>query len=188
MVLPATGVTRMKKILALLALLIALPAAASEGPQEAPANWASSLFGFTAKAPTVPIPIGREAVAKLVAQRASEKLGPQWVDSALRLAKLESTFNCRATGPKTRHGRAKGVLQVMDGSARALGFDPKRLYECDYGIQAGLAHMQMCIKHGVKTSSDMARCHVSGWGGWNKRLSSKRAENYRQKYVKLSMR
>jgi soluble lytic murein transglycosylase-like protein len=152
-----------------------------------PANLTWAFEGRTVL--EIPLPkVAPAELAKLVAQRASEKLGPQWVDSALRLAKLESTFNCRATGPKTRHGRAKGVLQVMDGSARALGFDPKRLHECDYGIQAGLAHMQMCIKHGVKTSSDMARCHVSGWGGWNKRLSSKRAENYRQKYVKLSMR
>jgi hypothetical protein len=178
----------MKKILALLALLIALPAAASEGPQDAPPNWVSDLFGFTAKTPAVPIPIGREAVAKLVAQRAKERLGQQWVESALRLAKLESGFNCGATGPKTRHGRAKGVLQMMDGSARALGFEPRRMHECDYGIRAGLAHMDMCIKHGVKTSSDMARCHVSGWGGWNRRLSSRGAEKYRQKYVKLTMR
>lgn len=178
----------MKKILALLALLTAFPAAASEPRREAQRNWVSDLFEFNAKAPAVSVPAGREEVAKLVALRAREKLGPQWVESALRLAKLESTFNCRATGPKTRHGRAKGVLQMMDGSARALGFDPKRMYECDYGIQAGLAHMKMCIKHGVKTSNDMARCHVSGWGSWNRRLSSRGAEKYRQKYVKLSMR
>jgi hypothetical protein len=180
----------MKKTLALLALLTASPAVASEPQREAQRNWVSDLFEFTAKAPVVvvSVPAGREGVAKLVALRAKEKLGPQWVDSALRLAKLESTFNCKATGPKTRHGRAKGVLQVMDGSARALGFDPKRMYECDYGIQAGLAHMQMCLKHGVKTPSDMARCHVSGWGGWNRRLKSGGAEKYRQKYVKMSMR
>jgi soluble lytic murein transglycosylase-like protein len=178
----------MKKILAVLALLVAFPAAASEGQPGSPPNWVTSLFGFNAEAPAVSAPSGREAVAKLVAQRAREKLGPQWVDSALRLAKLESSFNCKATGPKTRHGRAKGVLQVMDGSARALGFEPRRMYECDYGIQAGLAHMNMCLKHGVKTSSDMARCHVSGWGNWNRRLSSRGAEKYRQKYVKLSMR
>jgi soluble lytic murein transglycosylase-like protein len=181
-------VIRIKKILALLALLITLPAAASEVKQEATRNWASDLFGFTAQTPAVPIPPGREAVADLVARRAHEKLGAVWVESALKLAKLESSFNCNATGPKTRHGRAKGVLQVMDGSARALGYDPKRMHECDYGIQAGLAHMNMCLKHGVKTNSDMARCHVSGWGNWNRRLSAKGAEKYRQKYTKLVMR
>jgi len=184
----------MKKILALLALLISFPAFAHDGmsnaeywQREASRNWTSDIFGFNAKSPTISVNPGREAVANLVAKRAGERLGSQWVDSAVRLAKLESGFNCRATGPKTRHGRAKGILQMLDGSARVLGYDPRRMHECEYGIQAGLAHMDMCIQHGVRTHHDMARCHVSGWGNWNHRLKNRGAERYRQRYVKMAM-
>jgi soluble lytic murein transglycosylase-like protein len=124
------------------------------------------------------------AVQKIVAKQAAQKLGPQWVDAALRIAKLESGFNCRATGPSTRHGRARGVMQVMPGSARALGYDPSKLHDCEYGIAAGIAHMKLCIQHGVRTTQEMARCHVAGVGGWNKKLN-RNAERYKQRYAAM---
>jgi len=129
-------------------------------------------------------PAARGDVQKIVARQAAQKLGPQWVDAALRIAKLESGFNCRATGPSTRHGRAKGVMQVMPGSARGLGYNPARLHECEYGVAAGVAHMALCIKHGVRTTQEMARCHVAGVGGWNKKLN-RNAERYKQRYAAM---
>lgn len=184
----------MKKILAFMALLISFPAVASEGmsnaeywQREASGNWTVDVFGSNARTSAINVRHGREEIANLVASRTRERLGSQWVDSALRLTKLESGFNCGATGPRTRHGRAKGLLQMLDGSARALGYDPRRLHECEYGLQAGLAHMDKCIQSGVRTAHDMARCHVSGWGGWNRRLKARGAERYRQQYVKMAM-
>jgi len=129
----------------------------------------------------------KQQVADMVAAETSRRLGAQWVTTALKLAKIESSFNCGAVGPRTRHGNARGVLQVMPGSARALGYDPRRLNECQYGIAAGVAHMASCIQSGVRTHAQMAACHVAGTYGWKARLNP-RAERYRREYVRLAMR
>ena len=34
-------------------------------------------------------------------------------------------------------------MQVMPGSARAMGFNPRRLNEAAYGIAAGIEHMRV---------------------------------------------
>jgi soluble lytic murein transglycosylase-like protein len=133
------------------------------------------------------MPADRQAVANKVVAQAEIALGKQWVPTALKLARLESGFNCRAIGPRTRHGNARGVFQVMPGSARALGFDPRRLHECDYGIAAGIAHMKSCLHAGVRTHAQMAKCHVAGVRGWNTRLNRK-AERYKARYVRMAMR
>jgi hypothetical protein len=129
----------------------------------------------------------KQAVADMVAKETARRLGSQWVPTALKLAKIESSFNCGAVGPNTRHGRARGVLQVMPGSARAMGYEPSRLNECAYGIAAGVSHMALCIQSGVRTHDQMASCHVSGVQGWKVRLNS-RAEAYKRKYVRLAAR
>jgi len=129
----------------------------------------------------------RQQIADLVARHAEARLGHKWKDSAVKIAKLESGFTCSATGPVTSVGRARGVLQVMPSTAKALGFDPTRLYDCDYGIRAGIEHMAKCIEHGVQDHQQMAACHVSGWGAWNKPLRQ-RDEKYRKAYISLSMR
>ena len=127
-------------------------------------------------------------VVRMVTETTKGALGEQWVPSALKIARLESSFNCNATGPKVNGGRAAGVFQVMPKSAKALGYDYSRLHECQYGINAGVAHMKQCIEQGnVKTHAQMAACHVSGWGGWNKKLR-KHAQIYRAQYVKLANR
>jgi len=129
----------------------------------------------------------KQAVADMVAAETARRLGAQWVPTALKLAKIESSYNCGAVGPRTRHGNARGVLQVMPGSARALGYDPRRLNECQYGIIVGLAHMASCLQSGVRTHAQMASCHVAGTYGWRARLHPK-AEKYRRSYVRMAMR
>jgi hypothetical protein len=73
----------------------------------------------------------------------------------------------------------------MPGSARALGYDPRRLNECQYGIAAGVAHLKKCLEYGARTHAQMASCHVSGWHGFNRKLN-RRAEIYRQKYIRMA--
>ena len=98
-----------------------------------------------------------------VAHEARQQLGEAWVGVADRLAFKESTWNARAVGPRTRHGRALGVLQVLPSSARALGYpDAKRLLEPRYGAAAGVAHMVMCLRKGARTERQMIRCHNTG--------------------------
>lgn len=129
----------------------------------------------------------RNVVAQKVRLHAAHRLGPQWSESAVRLAKIESGWRCHVRGPKTRHGRAIGPLQIMPGSARALGYtDMARLSrDCDYQIAAGVAHMQRCLQAGARKGNQMAACHVAGWGGYNKRLNRK-AEAYKRSYVRVA--
>jgi hypothetical protein len=127
------------------------------------------------------------SVQQMIATETTRQIGAQWTPTALRIAKLESGYRCDATGPRTRHGRAKGVFQVMPGTARAIGYNPARLHECGYGIAAGVAHMRACIASGVRTQAQMASCHVAGTHGWKVRLKP-RAERYKQKYVRSAAR
>lgn len=125
----------------------------------------------------------KEAVVSLIRQRAAEKLGERWADVAVRIAYVESNFRHDLYGPSTRHGRARGILQVMPSTARAMGYDPSRLTELEYGLDAGLQHMALCIEAGVRTDGEMSRCHVAGINGWRTRLNAG-AESYKHSYAR----
>lgn len=154
-------------------------------------KWTGQLTGFSSPygslQPVRPMPASKQAIANKIVQIVQERIGGEWSETALRLAKIESGYNCSATGPRVRGGRARGILQVMPKSAVALGYDPARLHECEYGIRAGVEHMKACIDSGVKTPKQMAACHVAGVLGWNRRLSYK-AEKYKRYYIQLAMR
>ena len=183
----------MTKSIIAAAMMLSTPAAAQMTAAEFFArdrshNWTGALH--------VPSPFGavptsispnRKFTHRIIVKQVRAKLGERWVPTAVRLAKIESNFRCNAVGPRTRHGRAIGVFQVLPGSARALGYDPRRLTECEYGIAAGIAHMRACINSGVRTHAQMASCHVSGVKGWKIRLARKH-EAYKQKYIRLAMR
>ncbi len=185
----------MKTYFVILATMVASPAYAeishaefaernNSGDWVSPLNHQSSKDYATNNLVVSP---NKKIVADMVAREVSAKLGQEWVQTALKLTKLESGFNCNAVGPKTRHGRAQGLLQVMPGTARAMGYDPSRLRECQYGLAAGVEHMKRCLSSGVRTHAQMASCHVSGFSGWKMRLNA-RSESYRKKYVRLAQR
>ena len=140
-------------------------------------KWAGNLY-FEPNDPS------KAKVAQMVAAEAKARLGAEHVETALRLTKLESGFRCHVLGPKTRHGRAVGPLQVLPSSARALGVEDLHR-DCKAQITAGILHMEKCISVGAKTYNQLAACHVAGWGGWNKRLNRK-AQAYRAKYVRMA--
>ena len=131
------------------------------------------------------LPWKKQAVVDKIKNEVRKEIGDKWVDSALKIAKVESGYNCKATGPMTRHGQAKGVFQLIDSSAQILGFNPKKMHDCDQNIAAGVAHMKACIEHGVTDSRGMAACHVAGWSNWNVRLA-RRPERYKQHYIRLA--
>jgi hypothetical protein len=185
--------------LALAAMLAASPAAAEMSAAEFFArdkarNWTGALVNDV-RAPfgTLPktfVPANREYIARIVERETRARLGSHWTSTALKLTQLESGFRCHAQGPRVRsHGgdRAQGALQVMPRTARAMGLDPRRLTECEYGIAAGIMHMQRCIAAGVRTHAQMSACHVAGSNGWQRRLAS-RAERYKQHYIRMAMR
>ena len=149
----------------------------SRGLKAPDTPWAGGLYF----APTDP---SKAKVAEMVAAEARARLGEKHVESALRLTKLESGYRCHVLGPKTRHGRAVGPLQVLPSSARALGVSDLH-NDCKAQITAGILHMEKCLSVGAKTYSQLAACHVAGWGGWNKRLN-RQAERYKQKYIRMA--
>lgn len=131
-------------------------------------------------------PTSKQEVARSIASQVNSRLGSQWVEPALKIAKIESGYTCNVKGPKTRHGRAVGPLQVLVGSAESLGISAYELdNSCAMQIEAGIRHMERCVKLGAKTPVQMASCHVSG-SPFNKLLIRK-AERYRQKYIKMAV-
>ena len=145
-----------------------------EAARTAPAQLATAL-----------LPQKKKVVVDQITKVVRRELGEQWVASALKIAKVESGYQCNATGPRTRHGRAKGVFQLIDSSARTLGFDPGKMYDCNENIAAGVAHMKVCISYGVKDPRGMAACHVAGWNHWNVKLA-RQHERYKQRYINMA--
>lgn len=131
------------------------------------------------------VPQKKKVVIDQITAVVKKELGEEWVASALKIAKVESGYQCNVTGPKTRHGRAKGVFQMMDSSAKALGYDPGKMYDCNENIAAGVAHMKVCIRYGVKDPRGMAACHVAGWNHWNVKLA-RQHERYKQQYIRMA--
>jgi Transglycosylase SLT domain len=120
----------------------------------------------------------------MIARKVEAELGPQWVPVSLKIAKLESNFNPKVVGPRTRHGHAVGLFQLLPSSARALGYSPSRLREAEYNTEAGIAHMKACLNSGVSTDWEMSLCHVAGPMGWNRRLR-KRSQRYKAHYAQM---
>ena len=190
---------RITQALALAALSLLLPATALADIEESAAAFFEKDRTYWQKGQSVPetapthtssrrdrgaVPADRQAVIDALAKATRQKLGERYVDDVLRLAKLESGYRCNVRGPQTRVGRAVGPLQVMPGSARALGIN--NLNTCAAQIEAGLRHVEKCIAAGATTYKTLAACHVSGWHGWNRRLAGKH-ESYKQKYVRMAM-
>lgn len=72
------------------------------------------------------------------------RMAPRWdvpVSLAVSEVVQESHGDCRARSPTD----ARGALQVEPYTALRDGYDPSRLFECEYGLQAGLAHLQKLI-------------------------------------------
>ena len=174
----------------MLALAVTLLSCAPLTAEESAADFFRKDLGVRGIETPLDVGIKTTASQKVVADKVAEatrrKLGEKYVDPMLRLTKLESAFRCHVRGPRTRHGQAVGPLQVMPGSAVALGISVKDLNSsCDAQIEAGIRHAEKCISVGATSYSQLAACHVAGWGGWNKRLRGKH-EAYKQKYIRMA--
>ena len=65
------------------------------------------------------------------------------VELALAVARQESGGRCNI---RARDG-GLGIMQVMPQTARKMGFDPRRLRECEYGAIAGLTYLEQVTRH-----------------------------------------
>ena len=155
-----------------------------EGPEASP--WASPMAYHAGYSPqTIAArPVGlsgkRASYAALIAAEAAR----QGVDPvvALKIAKLESGFVPSRVNESTG---ASGLLQVMPRSAEALEPGSSRyLLDPVVNARVGVKHMVRCQQAGARSGDEIARCHVAGWAGWNRRLKAS-AERYKHRYVAI---
>lgn len=192
----------MKKSIIILAMLASSPALAMPAAEffarDKERNWDRPLAyqsdgtprserATRSREPRQHIRERQRRVVKVVERQARQKLGERWVKTAVKISYVESRHNPAAVGPKTRHGRARGVMQVIPPTARAMGFQYSRLNELEYGVAAGIHHMAICIQTGVRTDAEMAACHVAGPKGWQIRLR-RTAQTYKYRYVAMVQR
>lgn len=159
-------------MLALLALMFASPVRAQDAARP------EAMVGFFANQTHNTAQIGklhnrgkrheffaradRSGVQAMIQSEVCAQIGCQWTSTALRIAKIESGFNCRA-----RNGRAVGIFQTTNPAM--FGVSRAAALTCGGGIRAGVAHMRLCIAKGARTAAMQMRCHNSGspWGASN---------------------
>jgi hypothetical protein len=123
-----------------------------------------ALFSSSPVSRHLPASAGRPEVRRMVEAEARRQGVP--VALAHAVTHVESRFRCNAIGIQTRVGRGHGPLQIMPGSARALGFvgDSRRLATCDEGLRYGMKHLAKCWELSGRSYAGAATCHVQGPG------------------------
>jgi len=105
-------------------------------------------------------PKSKVEVMNKVATRATAEGIP--VNFALRLTKIESGFQCHVVGPKTKHGRAQGVMQILPSTAEKMGHQGGDLANCDDGLKYGMAYLSLCYQLAGKDETRASACYVGG--------------------------
>ena len=81
------------------------------------------------------------------------------VNFALRVARQESRGNCNATSS----ANAKGVMQVIPGTARKHGVrHPNTLYNCKIGADIGVRELKSCLKMAGGNRVQALVCYNAG--------------------------
>ena len=96
------------------------------------------------------------------------------VHVALAFATVESGLRCDATS----HAGARGVMQVMPGTARKHGISPSQLHNCETGAKAGVLELRECLE---RTDGNIARaaiCYNAGPGALNWRALPRETQHY----------
>ncbi len=97
-------------------------------------------------------------------ENASKKHGVP-VESLIALAHQESRFNPNAVGPDTKWGKAKGIMQYLDSTAKGLGIDP---FNAEQAIDAAAKQLRQRLDAG-DSMEDAFKGHHGGpnrnlWG------------------------
>lgn len=122
--------------------------------------------------------MAKSDVIHKVASRATAEGVP--VNFALRITKVESGFQCHVVGPKTKHGRAQGVMQILPSTAAKMGHQGGDLANCEDGLNYGMAYLSLCYQLAGKDEAKASACYV---GGENMATGPK--GKYAKKYVKM---
>lgn len=153
--------------------------AVAEGDHGGDDRFLAATWGKRAPAATtVAVKGDRQKVARLVVAEASRQQVPHTY--ALAIAQIESGFRCEAVGPRTRHGRAHGPLQILPSSAARLGYSTTDLASCGNGLAAGMSHLADCYRRASGDPVKTAACHVGGPG-----MATGPRGDYARRYVRL---
>jgi hypothetical protein len=87
------------------------------------------------------------------------------VDMLMALGEQESAFDPRATGVNTQWGKAKGIMQYLDSTARGMGIDP---YNPAQAIDAAARQFRQRLDKGY-SATEAVSAHFAGdnramWG------------------------
>lgn len=107
------------------------------------------------------------------------------VDSALvrGIIQIESAWDSNATGPKTKYGHARGLMQLIDSTARGLGVrDP---YDVAQNINGGTKYIAQLIRQFNGNVSHALMAYNWGPGNMRKALKGiKRIPSGVRKYAR----
>ncbi|WP_040149554.1 transglycosylase SLT domain-containing protein [Photorhabdus akhurstii] len=120
----------------------------------------------------------REQLAESFSQASKKYNVP--VSVLLGMAKQESGFNPNATGPQTKWGQAKGIMQYLDSSAQSLGIDP---LNSDQAINAAAMQLRQRLNKGESMEEAVAEHHA----GPNRKLWGEKTEDYVRKVGNYSL-
>lgn len=127
----------------------------------------------------------RARVAAIVADEAEAHGVP--VAVALAVAHTESSFRSDAVGPPTPWGRAYGVMQVIEPTARGMGHTGSRLALLDARVGARLGNRYLA--NALRECGGDVRCAAHRYhGGPNKRLHGPRTRRYGEMIVARAAR
>lgn len=102
------------------------------------------------------MPDASGGVSAMISEHVSARIGSEWVSTALQIARIESGGRCGAVNASG----ATGVMQVV--RPERFGISRSFARTCQGGIEAGVAHMAMCIQKGARTHYQMMVCHNAG--------------------------
>lgn len=99
---------------------------------------------------------------------------------ALRVAKIESNYNCNAVG---RRGEV-GPLQILPATARTLGYSNIRRASCQTKVDAGMAYLARCYHKAGGNWGRAAACHNAGESALKWRRYPASVRKYVQRVVR----
>jgi soluble lytic murein transglycosylase-like protein len=108
----------------------------------------------------VALPAARQQVVNLIKKMAPSYGVPTWF--ALRIAKVESSYNPRARGLAGEYG----VFQMKCATARLIGYrgNCRGLLNAQTNVQYGLKHLQLAVKKSRGNLKLAASKHNGGLG------------------------
>jgi len=75
------------------------------------------------------------------------------VEEVLAFVKAESDFNPDVVGPKTKYGRAFGLMQLLESTAKDMGLSKEDIKDPDKNLEAGIKYLAWIRKNYYQANS-----------------------------------